>query len=336
MKMFILKTLLTKQLQTGLLFILTVALISTTTVDSWAEGTTTIRIRERVEIAAAEVLLGQIANIAGNDVQLNQYLRGIVIGKAPVPGDSRQFDRDHLIQRLKQHHINLTAVRVEAPQQINVIRSHIQIQKQEIEKIVSDFILQHTPQANTTMRIKEIQVPKSLILPKGRITYKVAAPRSRQLMGRCPISVDFSVDGRVQKKVWTNAMIEVLGQVVVTRKPLGRFKPITADDIEVRTLDLANLPANVLSDPAAAIGKRTKRAIGSQMPLRADHIELPPLVKRGDLVVIIAESESMKITTLGQVKKKGRLGELIPVVNLDSKKILHARVLDANTVKVDF
>ncbi len=336
MKMSILKTQLTKQLQNGLLFILTVALISTTTVDLHADQMTTIRIRERVEIAAAEVLLGQIANIAGNDVQLNQYLQGIVIGKAPLPGDSRQFDRDHLIQRLKQHHINLTAVRVEAPQQINVIRSHIQIQKQEIEKIVSDYILQHTLRANTTMRIKEIQVPKSLILPKGRITYKVAAPRSRQLMGRCPISVDFSVDGRVQKKVWTNAMIEVLGQVVVTRKPLGRYKPITADDIEVRTLDLANLPANVLSDPAAAIGKRTKRAIGSRMPLRADHIELPPLVKRGDLVVIIAESESMKITTRGQVKKKGRLGELIPVVNLDSKKILHARVIDANTVKVDF
>lgn len=336
MKMSSLKAQLTKQLHRGLFFILTVAFISTTAVDLQAEQTTTIRIRERVEIAAAEVLLGQIANIAGNDVQLNQYLQGIVIGKAPLPGDSRQFDRDHLIQRLKQHHIDLTAVQVEAPPQVNVIRSHIQIQKQEIEKIVSDFILQHTPRANTTMRISEIQVPKSLILPKGRITYKVAAPRSRQLMGRCPISVDFSVDGRVHKKVWANAMIEVLGQVVVTRKPLGRYKPITANDIEVRTLDLANLPANVLSDPAAAIGKRTKRAIGSQMPLRADHIELPPLVKRGDLVVIIAESASMKITTRGQVKKKGRLGELIPVVNLDSKKILHARVLDANTVKVDF
>jgi flagella basal body P-ring formation protein FlgA len=336
MKMSSLKAPLTKQLQRGLLFIVTVVFIGTTAIESRADQMTTIRIQDRVEIAAGEVLLGQIANIAGNDVQLNQYLRGIVIGKAPSPGDSRRFSKDHVIQRLKQHHIDLTAVRVEAPQQVNVIRSHVQIQKQEFEKIVSDFILQHTPQTDTTMRIREIQVPKSLTLPKGRITYKAAAPRSRQLMGRCPISIDFSVDGRFEKKVWATAMVEVLGQVVVTRKPLGRYKPITEDDIEVRTLDLANLPANVLSDPAAAIGKRTKRAIGSQMPLRADHIELPPLVKRGDLVVIIAETESLKITTLGQVKKKGRLGELIPVVNLDSKKLLHARVMDANTVKVDF
>jgi flagella basal body P-ring formation protein FlgA len=60
------------------------------------------------------------------------------------------------------------------------------------------------------------------------------------------------------------------------------------------------------------------------------------LVKRGDLVVILVESNGLKITTLGQVKKKGRLGERIPVVNMDSKKVLHARVIDSNTVKVDF
>jgi flagellar basal body P-ring formation protein FlgA len=44
----------------------------------------------------------------------------------------------------------------------------------------------------------------------------------------------------------------------------------------------------------------------------------------------------LKITPLGQVKKKGRLGERMPVVNMDSKKTLYARVIDSDTVKVDF
>jgi flagella basal body P-ring formation protein FlgA len=101
-------------------------------------------------------------------------------------------------------------------------------------------------------------------------------------------------------------------------------------------MDLSDLPASVITDPGEVLGKRTRRAIGAKVPLRADFIELPPLVKRGDLVTIIARSNGLKITTLGQVKKKGRLGDRIPVVNLDSKKILHARVIDSNTVKVDF
>jgi flagella basal body P-ring formation protein FlgA len=50
----------------------------------------------------------------------------------------------------------------------------------------------------------------------------------------------------------------------------------------------------------------------------------------------LAEIGGIKITALGQVKKKGRLGERIPVMNFDSKKVLYARVLDSNTVKVEF
>ncbi|MGD8900796.1 MAG: flagellar basal body P-ring formation chaperone FlgA [Desulfobacterales bacterium] len=320
----------------GLMLMVMLASLFTLASGLWADPLTTIRISDRVEIDSAEILLGHMATIEGSDVRFNQRLKNIVIGKAPLPGGSHRFDLNDLQKRIKQHHIDLATVIIQAPPQIVVTRSHIEIKKHEIENIVSEFIVQQTPPDNTTMRIKEIRIPGNVILPKGRITYNVTAPRKQKLMGRCPITVDFSVNGSVHKKVWTTAMIEVLGSVVVTRKPLGRHKPITEDDIEMQTLDLSNLPANVLTDREAVIGKRTKRAVGAQTPLRADSIELPPLVKRGDLVVIIAESENLKITTLGQVKKKGRRGERIPVVNLDSKKVLQARVVDANTVKVDF
>jgi flagella basal body P-ring formation protein FlgA len=238
--------------------------------------------------------------------------------------------------RLKQHHINLSVVNLEIPQHVRISRSYVEIDKHKIEKIVTDFITQNIPQDNKTVRIKEIQVPERVVLSKGRITYKVAAPRRRQLMGQCSIAVDFSVNGHFEKKVRATATVEVWGPVVVTRKPLGRYKPIVEDDIVLQTMDLANLSSNVLTDPAAVLGKRTKRAIGAQTPLRADSVELPPLVKRGDLVVIIAQSKGLKITTRGLVKKKGRLGDRIPVVNVDSKKVLYARVIDSNTVQVDF
>jgi flagella basal body P-ring formation protein FlgA len=104
----------------------------------------------------------------------------------------------------------------------------------------------------------------------------------------------------------------------------------------MQKLNLADLPSNVITDPEAVLGKRTKRAIGAKTVLRTNLVEFPPLVKRGDIVVIIAESEGLKISALGQVKKKGALGDRIPVINFDSKKILYAQVLDSNTVKVDF
>ncbi|MEJ2729203.1 MAG: flagellar basal body P-ring formation chaperone FlgA [Deltaproteobacteria bacterium] len=331
-----LKSKMPKRLYTGLVFILIAASLWVWPAASGAAQTAVVRVHDRVEIDGDDVLLGQIAAIEGSDARWIQQLRDIVIGRAPLPGQTRRYDRHYLEMRLKQHDVDLSAVVLAVPQNVEVARSAVIIEEQELRQMVSDFILRNISRDNKTFRIKEIRVPKGVILPKGRVSYRVVAPRSRELMGKCPIAVDLSVNGQPQKKVWTTATIEILGPVVMTCKPLGRHKPITEDDIELQTMDLSDLPRDVIADPAAVLGKRTRRAIGAQTPLRADLIELPPLVKRGDLVTVIAESNGLKITTLGQVKKKGRLGERIPVVNMDSKKILYARVVDANTVKVDF
>jgi len=336
MNAFRLKTKISERIHPGFIFILTATLFWAWSATPGAAQTAVIRVHERIEIEGEEVLLGQIAEIECSDSRLTQQLGAIVIGRAPSPGKSRQYDQRFLEMRLRQHQVDMSAIILEVSQPVEVLRSHVTIQEEEIKQIVSEFILRNIPQDNKTVRIKEIRVPESVILPKGRIAYKVSAPRDSEFAGNCSIAIDFSVEGQLQKTVWTTATIEMLGPVVMTGKPLGRFQPITENDIELQTMDLSDLPGDIISDPAEVLGKRTRRAIGVHTALRADLIELPPLVKRGDLVTIIAEFNGLKITTLGQVKKKGRLGERIPVVNVDSKKMVYARVIDSKTVKVDF
>jgi flagella basal body P-ring formation protein FlgA len=254
----------------------------------------------------------------------------------PLPGQTREFEADFLKTRLKQNGCDLSELVFLMPPKILVTRNSIEISKEKMETIVSDYILQNLADTQGDAEIKDIQVTESLQLPKGNIRYRVISPRNSDLMGKVLFSIDFDVDGKFQKRVWATATIEVSADVVVTTKPLGRLKLITEDDIRVQKMDLAKLPSDVITDPEAILGKRTKRAIGEQTALRADHLELPPLVNRGDMVVIIAESEGLRITARGQVKKRGRLGERIPVINFDSKKVLYALVIDAHTVKVEY
>ena len=97
------------------------------------------------------------------------------------------------------------------------------------------------------------------------------------------------------------------------------------------------MPSNIVTDYDAILGKRTKRAINANTVLRSNLIEFPPIVKRGDVVTVIAESGGLRITALGLVKgREGRRGERIKVENLDSKRTLYAQVVDSKTVKVDF
>jgi flagella basal body P-ring formation protein FlgA len=84
------------------------------------------------------------------------------------------------------------------------------------------------------------------------------------------------------------------------------------------------------------IGKRTKRAIDPNLPLKLNFLEVPPLVRRGDLVTIVAESDTLKITTQGIVSENGCKGEMVRVINTNSRKDVYARVVDSRTVAVDF
>ena len=302
----------------------------------YAAELTRITILPEVQTNDEDILLGRIAGIEGHDPLLIQKLSDIEVARAPLPGKTRTLEKQVFILRLKQHGIDLSQLALHIPTKVVITRNYIEISREKIKLLVSDYIQKNVFKDQVDGSIKDIQIADSLKLPNGRITFKVTAPRNRHFLGKIPFSVHFNVNGKFYKRVWTAAIIEVLADVVTTNKPLGRHKPITEDDIALVKMDLAKLPSGVITDPETVLGKRTKRAIGAKKVLRTDLVEFPPLVKRGDVVVIIAESNGLKITALGQVKKKGRFGESIPVMNYDSKKILYARVLDSSTVKVDF
>jgi len=297
---------------------------------------TTVTIPERAEVKPDVIRLGKIARVKGGDPELIEKMRSVVIGKSPLPGESSRLNEDYVKIRLKQNGIDLSQVRLEAPEKIKITRAFTEISRKEIEQIVLEFIYKKIPWDRSKVKIEDIQVNEGVILPRGDIKYEVFLPQNTDLLGTVPISILFEGTGGFHKRIWATATISVFTEVVVTKKPLRRSQIIKEEDVELQKQDLAGLPSNVISSCEKVLGKRTKRAIHSNAALRTDLVELPPLVKRGDVVFVIAESEGLKITTLGEVQESGHCGERVRVMNLDSKKSIYARVLDSNAVKVDF
>ena len=301
-----------------------------------AAGLTRVKILPNVEVNDDNILLGKIAMIECDDPALAHKLKEVVIGTSPLPGKSRTLESQTFKLRLTQNGFKLSLLSLTIPEKIIVTRTYVEVSAERIKTLVSDYIEQNVLNKHANGRIKDIQVADRLLLPNGPITFKVIPPRNRDMFGKIPFSVQFHVDGKLYKRIWAIAKVELMAEVVFTKKPLGRHKPITENDIELRKVDLAKLPTDVITDLESVLGKRTRRAIGSNTVMRANLVEYPPLVKRGDVVVILAESDGLRITALGQVKKRGRFGESIPVMNYDSKKVVYARVIDSSTVKVEF
>lgn len=302
----------------------------------YAESITSINVYEKTTVEKDEILLGKIAGIQSEDGVLIGQLKNIVIGRSPLPGRSRYLGREDIKLRLKQNHIDLSKLALKIPQKIKVSRSFVKISREEIQKIVLDYIYQKQFWDEDNAKITDIQISNIPFLPRGKITYKVVPPKTMQGKGTVQLSILFLVDGEFYKKVKATAKIKLFKEVAVTTKPLGRYRTITQDDVYMQKMDITNLPNDIITNYKDVLGKRVRRNIWAKVVLRAEHIEFPPLVKRGDTVLIVAESEKMKLTVLGEVRKAGRRGERVKVINLNSNKRIFARIIDENTVKVEF
>lgn len=306
-------------------------------VPAWGAGLTSVRVFDRVEIDGDQVLLGAIARIDGNDAGRVRELQALVVGRAPLPGHSRVFDQAAIRMRLAQSGFDPAEIDLQLPGEVQIRRGSVEIGREHLEEIVAAYIRdQLRDRGLERVQVKEIRGVESMVLPKGRLSWQVTAPRNSPLTGSVPLAVTLKVNDDFERRLNVTAVVEVRVKVVVSSRPLGRYKPIEESDILIREVDLTGLPADFISDPEAVIGKRTRRAVDANAVLRPDLVELPPVVKRGDRVRIVAESAGMRISAAGEVKQKGCVGERIPVVNLDSNKVIYARVVDGQTVRIEY
>jgi flagella basal body P-ring formation protein FlgA len=124
--------------------------------------------------------------------------------------------------------------------------------------------------------------------------------------------------------------------MVVAARTLERGEVLTASDLALARRDLAHVQGRFLSSTAEAVGLRVKNSLRANSPVRGDYLERVPVVKSGQMVMIVVENEVVKITASGRAKGSGAVGDLIAVQNLSSQKDIAARVVDASTVRVDF
>lgn len=303
---------------------------------AWSSEALYIEGLKKAEISDANIFLGKICTVTGKNAGKVEKIKGIVLGRAPLPGNARRISADYIRLRLKQAKVDLKRVHLQVPDSIEVSRACVIISREEIRRAVSDYI-HATSVDKDRVKIRKIKVDSDVTLPKGNVSYRIEPLRNADFKGKVPFPIHFKVNGLFQKRILAMAQISVMTEVVVAKKSLRRYGRIDEEDIELKEKDLSRIRSNVITDPEEVLGKRAKRSIAAGTILRPGHIEYPPMVKRGDVVLVVAKSAGLRITALGVVnEREGRLGERIKVENLDSKKNIYARVLDSKTVEVDF
>jgi flagella basal body P-ring formation protein FlgA len=153
-------------------------------------------------------------------------------------------------------------------------------------------------------------------VPLGRVTVKV----------RC--------EGAAPWTVFVGASVKLLRPVVVTVRPMKRDSVLAEGDLALREQDVGLLSQGYLTELDQALGQKLVRPTVNGQVLTPVHLEQVAVVVKGDHVVITARAGTLAVRMPGEALSDGGMSEQIRVRNLNSQRVVKARVMGPGQVEV--
>lgn len=153
-----------------------------------------------------------------------------------------------------------------------------------------------------------------------------------QPLGR--VTVRVRCDGSSPWTVFVPAQVRLFRNVVTATRPLKREGIVSEEDVALRERDVGLLSQGFLSSLDQAVGQKVIRPAVIDQVLTPAHLEQAEVVRKGDNVVITARSGTLSVRMPGEALSKGGLSEQIRVRNLNSKRVVKARVTGPGQVEV--
>jgi flagella basal body P-ring formation protein FlgA len=170
-----------------------------------------------------------------------------------------------------------------------------------------------------------------LSLPAEPKVFQRATPDPAATLGR---PIRFSLSAGAGRTVSATAEIRVTAEYAMTTHSIGRGQVLTADDVSPAKGELRAVPLRRLPTAAALVGAKTLRPIEIGVPIQSSFVAMKRIVEPGDKVTVVAAAGAIEVTATLVAADGGHVGDVIRVVNPETKRYLRGRILRAGIVEV--
>jgi flagella basal body P-ring formation protein FlgA len=156
-------------------------------------------------------------------------------------------------------------------------------------------------------------------------------PRS----GRFDVTFDIpgSIALRRTPLRFTGTVVETAPAAVLTRA-LARGDIIKASDVAIERRPKPEVTAEVIGAVNDAIGLAVRQAARIGQPLRRTDLMKPEMVHRDDNIMLVYEVPGIMLTTRGKAIEAGAEGDIINVLNIQSKRTVQGIVTGPGRVTI--
>ena len=215
-------------------------------------------------------------------------------------------------------------------------QSYQSIPETKFGEIFQKYLYRNLNNQGCDVVISRLKITGNVPVPAGTIGFQSYQKGKRRLEGHVSLIVVVKINDVVKNKVKLSGWVDIFQPVVCASRDLKRGERISKEDLYFVKRNISHISSKILTDMNKIIGFMAKHNVKKDTGLKEWMFEKFPIVDKGDIVTILAESGDIKVTAPGRVLMKGYAGELVKVQNLMSKKEIYAKVVNGSIVAVEF
>lgn len=140
-------------------------------------------------------------------------------------------------------------------------------------------------------------------------------------------------DDEAPWSIYIPLQIALFYEYPVASRNMARGDVVSAGDIQTTLVNSTGQRQGQIDSAVDIIGKSLRRPIRQGEVFRSAQLEMPTVVKRGDLVSILTQVGAISVSSAGTAMSNGKIGEKIRIKNNQSDRVIMAEVIEAGSVR---
>jgi flagella basal body P-ring formation protein FlgA len=264
-------------------------------------GPVIVELPERATVRTSVVAIGDVARVSGGNPAVQRQVAALDIAEVTGRAPDIAVSRKAVEYRIRLAGIDPAEVTVLGADRVGLSVSRRAVTAEEVVAAAKAELVRVLPADGLTIELTRPVTARLPEIPIGEAITVSAKPRTR-VTGPGPVQMDTTISMGSERLLGLAVYLEV-------RLPDAGAAVMPAGGRIVPAVD---------AKPAAAVAPVS-----------------PVVVKARQRVTILARAGEFNVTCLGEAQQDGRVGQTIPVQNVDSKKVLAARVTGPGAVEVE-
>lgn len=292
-----------------------------------------VRIDAEARVDSEIVLLGDIAQVSGNEVDVKR-IRRISLGYAPNVGAVRQIRREKIALAIAAAGFMKNEYSLQAPPLIQISRAGQTIESAQLDEKIKESIFGKFK--DVEIDFVKIDLPLAFEVPLGEVEFNPKFASVRNLLAPFSLPIEIRVNKRIVKRISIDVELIGYAEVFVAKRGLPANYRLQRSDVLLERVQIKKPITKYLRAEEDLRGIKLVKDLNLGSVLSNDTYVADVVVKSGDLVRIVGQSGRLKVVVNGKARGSGRIGDRISVKNLQSNKIIQATITDEGLVKVSF